>query len=230
MNREDFKMGTPVLNAKIVTVARPRVTVFTGKGIAAEWERCARDVGAIGYDGNRTKKKGRIKTEQGQDQSTKSKVKTELHHGDDDDKVQTTPHIKSESTNMFPAPIKREEQEKDTASKRVHPHSTITLSFPASIPFATTNKQGLGLMPYVFDLNNDSPSDSHNRYSFLFLVTSPSGRVTTMHLPEKGMWMGRARDLWEFLIGKGDHGHEQTLVERTFELVRLTEIKSEDGA
>ncbi|CAO1625783.1 unnamed protein product [Sympodiomycopsis kandeliae] len=85
------------------------------------------------------------------------------------------------------------EWEKNTST-----HDTISLEIPKAIPWAKDG--GLGLMSYVFDLHPNATTVDLWRYSFLFLVTSPSGRVTTMHLPEKGQWMGKARECWQFLF------------------------------
>lgn len=241
LSRADFVQGTPVLNAKIAKLARPRLTVFTGKGIGTEWEKCARQVGAI----SAAEKKPNAVKAKAQSRDLPPKERASPVKADSDASRFGATVVKREHHGSVGSSVQREDSPFESLPPTPQ-HQTISLPFPSSIPFAPDDPQGLGLMPYVLDLqpaqaDNTEPGAPYSRYSFLFLVTSPSGRVTTMHLPEKGAWMGKARQCWEYLerlsrevnIKREDDtkdGHvdgDEDLLMHEFQVVRLTPVSDE---
>lgn len=198
LGKKDFEIGTPILEERVRRQCRPRLVIFTGKGIGGEWERCCRLHGAL---------------------SAKSRAK------------------KATSKKGKGGAVKEEEiaepQADSKAGKQVR---TITLSFPTDIAWATTNPLGLGLLPYVVEIDWNSPAASsvktedaasssnqtarsqrvsispYNGYCFFFLTTSPSGRVTTMGIKEKGEWMKKGKDCLDFIMEQ-DNEHSSSTAE-----------------
>lgn len=231
LGKKDFEIGTPILEEKIRRQCRPRMVVFTGKGIGGEWERCCRLHGALSAK-PRAKKAASNKGKRGSVKEEESP----------DDQIDSKP------------------------GKLVR---TITLPFPTDIAWATTNALGLGLLPYVVEIDwafpaagpvkteDDANSSSqlarpqrvavspYNGHCFFFLTTSPSGRVTTMGIKEKGEWMRKGKDCLDFIMqqdneaggsssetsvnrkteaeeSKGQGAAEDGKVERVFEVIDWT--------
>lgn len=227
LGKGDYMRGTPVLERKVRQQAKPRVMVFTGKGIGEWWEKCCIESGGLTRRAKSKKASGakRIKTEKLESPSKASIVKDEQDGCKSD--------VDASQTGRF-----------------------VELAFPRSLPWSQEEKTGLGLLPSVIELElgeadekvnpphikaEDGADDSkasnlsmsdYSRYCFLFVTTSPSGRVTTMHLPEKGQWMGRCRELVDWLksIDSSSPTHsalcDDDMVVRTFEVVDHASLSS----
>lgn len=203
LGKQDYMEGTPILEHKIRLEAKPRLMVFTGKGIGAWWQKCCEEMGAL--------------TKQS---SQAARCKSQLQRA-----AET---IQSSRSHVSPR--------------------HVSLPVPQSIAWAQDESDGLGLLPFLIELkhpltrgdpasagtlpstklDDGSRDEKHgvalrDRYCFIFVTTSPSGRVTTMHLPEKAKWMAKVRDTLDWL--KGPPGPQFDMVMRAFQVVDASRIQ-----
>lgn len=176
LGRADYLKGTPILEEKVRAQAKPRLMVFTGKGIAEWWSKCCIQLGGL-------------------------------------------PAKKRAKSNASVV-----QKEEDVVDSKLLPH-TVSLSVPSRIPWAATDSLGLGLLDSVIQLDGIDDTDPRSRYCFLFVTTSPSGRVTTMHLPEKGEWMSKVKTAVDWLRNSAQEDGESVM--RSFNIVDGAKMQQE---
>ncbi|PWN25183.1 DNA glycosylase [Jaminaea rosea] len=190
LGKEDYMRGTPILEEKVRRHAKPRLMVFTGKGIGEWWGKCCRQLGGLPAAEKKRSK-------------------------------ETKPHGRCDATISI-----KEEQGQDSSKRELLDPHRITLATPSHIPWAADEPSGLGLLDSVVeleDIQDGTPISA--RYCFLFVTTSPSGRVTTMHLPEKGEWMGKCKDTLDWLRNEDNDAdgkvqqNRRSVTSRTFTVV-----------
>ncbi|PWN17900.1 hypothetical protein BCV69DRAFT_87986 [Microstroma glucosiphilum] len=234
LGRRDYQIGTPVLARKIRSVAKPRAVVFTGKGIGVEWERCCRELGALRAK-RRSAQREEVKSEE-------EKAPEDLREGAIYLPFPTgVPWAIDEplGLGLLPFVIRSELPENPSAANFEVQGSRSLVHIKdeeEKAPFSVT-------MPKEEEDDSVPTTSEHARYSFFFLTTSPSGRVTTMGIAEKSEWMRRCKDCVDFLASgaavseehkqgakvedAADGSAVQSLVSRRFEVIDCT--KFEEG-
>lgn len=244
LGRSDYMKGTPILERKVRQDARPRLMVFTGKGIGEWWEKCCLEKGAL------TRKTVKHSNKRGRKHASHSTT--------------VKPEVDTSITLIDPAAQKDTKKPAEEVPSSRHSRS-ISFPVPRSLPWAEDESSGLGILPYVIQLERSTPvlqtkdatvkqedldvglpkkefptefwtkvekgtgaaaepsPGERAGYCFIFVTTSPSGRVTTMHLPEKGHWMNKARKVLDWL--KIDEVHDKAdTVLRPFEIIDSTKM------
>lgn len=235
LGRRDYQIGTPVLARKIRSVAKPRVVVFTGKGIGVEWERCCREFGALRAK-RRPAAREVAKTEE--DDKPPGDLQEEAVYLPFPNNV---PWAIDETLGLGLLPfVVRSELSEDSATANFEVQGSRSLVY-------VKEEEGKATLPdtVLKAENGDSaqPSSQHDRYSFFFLTTSPSGRVTTMGIAEKSEWMRKCKECVDFLASGADGAEGgsmrtkaedsadgpggQSFVSRRFEIIDCT--KFEEG-
>ncbi|CAO1622451.1 unnamed protein product [Parajaminaea phylloscopi] len=222
LGERDYMKGTPILERKVRLQAKPRLMVFTGKGIGTWWYKCCSKLGIL------------------------TKPATKAKKG----------HLAKGRTDSKSAGCKSSSKAREVSVDTVGTNRFVSLPVPLSVAWAQDEPDGLGLLPCVIELepptlnpglsgNNGSafgvkvedqdqqPADIkinslRERFCFIFVTTSPSGRVTTMHLPEKGRWMGRVRDALDWLKSDNDGKQGEDMVMRSFEIVDSKKLDALD--
>lgn len=235
LGRRDYQIGTPVLARKIRSVAKPRVVVFTGKGIGVEWERCCRELGAL-----RAKRRP----------AAREAVKTE--------EEEKAPADLQEGAIYLPFPADVPWAIDEPLGLGLLPF-VVRSELPDEPSAGNFEVQGSRSLVHIKDEEDKAPlpvtvakresgdsaprTSEHFRYSFFFLTTSPSGRVTTMDIAEKSEWMRKCKDCVEFLASgagvieeareaKVEDGADGTggrsLVSRRFEIIDCTKFEEDN--